>query len=91
MTIRPDAGEVRSIVRRVFSEMGVAPRTLDDISETILVDEGRVRARSYRLDDLMAMWMLDIGIVQFYDSEGNMVRRANLVSEIHPKPVRMAA
>ncbi|MCA9148052.1 MAG: hypothetical protein KDA92_02070 [Planctomycetales bacterium] len=91
MTIRPDAVEVRSIVRRIFSEMGVAQRELDEISETILLDEGRIRARSYRLDDLMAMWMLDIGIVQFYDADGNMVRRANLLSEIHPRPVRLAA
>jgi len=89
MTIRPDAGEVRAIVRRIFLELGIDGQTVNELSETILVDEGRVRARSYRIQDMMAMWMLDIGIVQFYDGEGNMIRCANLLSEIQPR--RMAA
>jgi hypothetical protein len=89
MTISPEAGEVRAIVRRIFVELGVDRRTVDEMSETILVDEGRVRARSYRVDEMLAMWMLDIGIVQFYDAEGNMTHRANLLAEIQPR--RMAA
>ena len=35
--------EVRAIVRRIFVELGVDRRTVDEMSETILVDEGRVR------------------------------------------------
>lgn len=89
MRISPDAVEVRAIVRRVFMELGVGDAALGDLSETILVDEGRLRARSYRLENLMAMWMIDIGIVQFYDEEGNMLRRTNLLAEIGPR--RMAA
>ena len=56
-----------------------------------MIDEGRARARSYRIADMMAMWMIDIGIVQFYDSEGNMLRRLNLLMEVEPQPRRMAA
>ncbi len=89
MLISPDVGEVRAIVRRIFGDLGVEPKTMFDLSETILVDEGRIRARSYRVEDLMAMWMIDLGILQFYDAEGNMLRRANLFSESGPR--RMAA
>lgn len=89
MRITPTAHEVRDIVRRIFSELGVDPTTIDGVSETILVDEGQVRARSYRIGEMMAMWLIEIGIVQFYDGEGNLVRRTNLLADIEPR--RMAA
>ena len=37
----------------------------------------------------MAMWLIDIGIVQFYDEDGNMLHRTNLLAEVNPR--RMAA
>src|SRR5271165_794497 len=40
------------------------------IEETILIDEGRYVARSYRMDGYMAMWLVPVGIVQFYDDRG---------------------
>jgi hypothetical protein len=89
MRFSPEAAEVRAIVRRVFMELGVGDAALCDLAETILVDEGRAQARSYRIENLMAMWLIDIGIVQFYDDEGNMLRRTNLLAEIEPR--RMAA
>jgi hypothetical protein len=89
MVVCPDAVQVRSIVRRIFAELGIDRLALEDLSETILIDEGTVRARSYRIENLMAMWLMDVGIVQFYDDEGNMLRRANLLSEAAPR--RMAA
>ncbi len=89
MTISPDAVEVRAIVRRIFLELGVGEAALGDLAETVLIDEGKIRARSYRVEQLMAMWMVDVGILQFYDEEGNMLRRANLLMELAPR--RMAA
>ena len=89
MVFSPDAVEVRTIVRRIFSELGVDRFALNDLSETILIDEGTIRARSYRIENLMAMWLMDVGIVQFYDDEGNMLRRTNLLTEVAPR--RMAA
>lgn len=89
MVVSPDAIEVRSIVRRIFSELGIDRFALEDLSETVLIDEGAIRARSYRIENLMAMWLMDVGIIQFYDDEGNMLRRANLLAEVEPR--RMAA
>jgi hypothetical protein len=89
MVVCPDAVQVRSIVRRIFTELGIDRLSLEELSETILIDEGTIRARSYRIENLMAMWLMDVGIVQFYDDEGNMLRRANLLLEAAPR--RMAA
>ena len=91
MRIAPDATEVREMVRHAFLDLGICERTLAGLAESIMIDEGRARARSYRIADMMAMWMIDIGIVQFYDSEGNMLRRLNLLVEAEPQPRRMAA
>ena len=89
MVVSPDAIEVRSIVRRIFSELGIDQFALEDLAETVLIDDGAIRARSYRIENLMAMWLMDVGIIQFYDDEGNMLRRANLLTEVEPR--RMAA
>ena len=91
MRVAPDATEVREMVRHAFLDLGIGESTLAELAESIMIDEGRARARSYRIADLMAMWMIDIGIVQFYDSEGNMLRRLNLLMEVEPQPRRMAA
>ena len=56
---------------------------------TILVDGGRCAGRSYRAGDHMAMWLVDIGIIQFYDGEGNMLQTINLLRELELD--RMAA
>ena len=54
------------------------------MKENILIDAGRYVARSYRLEDYMAMWLIDVGIVQFYDAEGNMLCTINLLLELEP-------
>lgn len=89
MQISPDAAEVRDIVRQMLIGLGVDRETLNDLSETLLVDDGKCCARTYRADRFMAMWLIDVGIVQMYDDDGNMVGRANLLTEIEPR--RMAA
>jgi hypothetical protein len=32
----------------------------------------------------MAMWLLDAGIIQFYDADGTMLRTINLLKELRP-------
>ena len=81
--------QVRRIVVETFRDLGVAPPCLFQVEEEILVHAGRYMARSYRADGLMAMWLLDVGLVQFYDEEGNMLRTVNLFEDAEPK--RMAA
>ncbi len=89
MTISPDADQIRTIVFRTFLELDVDEDRLSDLDERILLDSGRYVARSYRIDDFLAMWMIEVGLVQFYDGDGNMLRTVNLFEEIEPQ--RMAA
>ncbi len=89
MTISPHPDDIRTIVFRTFLELDVAEESLDDLDERIMLDEGRYVAHSYRVDDFLAMWMIDVGLVQFYDADGNMLRTVNVFEEIEPS--RMAA
>ena len=89
MTISPDPEQIRTIVFRTFLELDVDEECLDDLDERLHLDDGRYVARSYRVDDLLAMWMIEVGLIQFYDDEGNMLRTVNLFEEISPQ--RMAA
>ncbi|MEX0678947.1 MAG: hypothetical protein WD063_17870 [Pirellulales bacterium] len=89
MTISPNPGQIRTIVFRTFLELDVDEDALVDLDERVVLDEGRYVARSYRVDNYLAMWMIDVGLVQFYDSTGNMLRTVNLFEEIEPQ--RMAA
>ena len=89
MTVSPDADQIRTIVFRTFLELEVSEESLDDLDERILLDDGRYVARSYRVDELLAMWMIDVGLIQFYDSDGNMLRTVNVFEEIESH--RMAA
>ena len=59
------------------------------MAETILIDEGRYVARSYRIDGFLAMWLVPVGIVQFYDIHGGMLLTINLFKSLRPQ--RMAA
>jgi hypothetical protein len=89
MTISPNPEHIRNIVFRTFLELDVDEDLLADLDERIVLDEGRYVARSYRIDDYLAMWMIEVGLVQFYDAAGNMLRTVNLFEEIEPQ--RMAA
>jgi hypothetical protein len=89
MTISPDPEQIRNIVFRTFLELDVPEDSLTDLDERLLLDDGRYVARSYRVDDFLAMWMIDVGLVQFYDGNGTMLRTVNLFEEIQPQ--RLAA
>jgi hypothetical protein len=89
MTISPHPDHIRTIVFRTFLELDVDEESLTDLDERLMLDDGRYVARSYRVEDLLAMWMIDVGLVQFYDANGNMLRTVNLFEEIEPQ--RMAA
>ncbi len=89
MTVEPDPPEVRKLVIRTLEELGASASSLADLEETILIDDGKCSARSYRADEYWAMWLLGLGIVQFYDAEGNMLATVNLFKGIDP--LKMAA
>ncbi len=84
MKLSPSAWEVRELVEQTFQHLGVALYALENLDETILIQEGRYLARSYRVQNLMAMWLIDVGILQFYDDQGRMLRTINLLVETQP-------
>jgi hypothetical protein len=89
MTVVPEPLDVQRLVVQTFEELGAAMPSLFDLEETILIDDGKYTARSYRVEGYMAMWLLEVGIVQFYDAEGNMLATVNILKEL--KPLKMAA
>ena len=59
MTAVPQPENVRQLVVRTFEDFGARARTPWDLKETILIDEGKCMARSYRLYGYMAMWLVE--------------------------------
>ena len=89
MRMDPHPYAVREIVAQVFESYDLEVRSLSDLDETILIDDGRYASRSYNVDGYMAMWLVEIGVLQFYDEEGNMLQTVNLFEELELH--RMAA
>ena len=99
MTVSHSPQQIKQIVSRTFEELGVKTGsekiggekigTEPDLNETLLLHDGHYVARSYRAGELMAMWFVDNGFIQFYDAEGNMLRTIHLHQEIIER--RMAA
>ena len=89
MTIHPDPVDVRDIVFRTLLEYDVPEDLLDDLDERIMLDRGRYMARSYSIEGFMAMWLIDVGLLQFYTDEGAMLRTVNLLEEL--QGLRVAA
>jgi len=87
MTIAPQPEQVRELVARVFEEFGIEDSNVGRLNETLLIKAGRHVARTYRAEGLMAMWLLRAGVVQFYDSNGAMLRTVNLFKRLRPRPV----
>lgn len=86
MLVSPSDHEVRWIVEQSLQRYFEIPEAeLTDIIETPVLDSGRCIARCYRISNLLAMWLKDVGILQFYDDRGRMLRRANLFAEIEPR------
>ena len=79
--------EIRQIVFRTFLELGMGRNSLAGLIETVRPVAGRCMARSYRAGGLMAMWLMEVGLLQFYDAEGNMLRTINLFEEHQTLPM----
>ena len=60
-----------------------------DLASRIRFEVAVVDLRLPDLDGLMAMWLIEVGIVQFYDADGAMLRTINLFQEV--EPVKLAA
>ncbi|MHB0959185.1 MAG: hypothetical protein ACYC0X_24065 [Pirellulaceae bacterium] len=73
------ATQVRQLVVRHFARHGVVVQRHDDLQERIRLEDGRRVAHCYRAGGLFAMWMVDVGLVQVYDANGNMLATLNLL------------
>jgi len=91
MRVDTQPSEVLSIVVRMFEKFSATPQSVFDVEETVRIDRGKQIARTYQVDGLMAMWLLEIGVIQFYDNEGNMLATLSLiknaVKNAVPQPV----
>ena len=85
MRLHMNAADVRRLVAHYFVNLGVATAEVDDMQENIRIDRGRCVARCYRVGDLFAMWMIDVGVLQFYDADGEMLATVNLFTELQPQ------
>jgi hypothetical protein len=71
----------------MFRQFGAMPRTLFEMQETTRIDRGRCVARCYRVDEFMAMWLTEVGILQFYNAAGAMLATVNLLQRVRPEPM----
>jgi len=74
----PRPSEIRRLVLKMFRQWGTVPSRLFEMQEKIRIDRHRVVARTYRVDRLMAMWLSEVGILQFYDADGRMLATLHL-------------
>ncbi|HEX3871552.1 MAG TPA: hypothetical protein VHV77_14010 [Pirellulales bacterium] len=81
MKVAPTSDEVRTIVERTLSELTGSIVEPDLLRESVLINDGKYRGRTYRDGEFTAMWFVDIGLVQFYDGQGNLVRTIKLFEE----------
>jgi hypothetical protein len=82
----PSATLVRELVVEQFRRYGSDE---GDPTETLLIRDGRYRGRSYRAGEFLAMWMIEIGLLQFYGVDGTMLATIHLFDR--PASQRTAA
>ena len=85
MCLHMHAADVRSLVTRYFLELGADAVEVADVQENIRIDRGRCVARCYRVAEMFAMWLIDVGVLQFYDADGEMLHTVNLFTELQPQ------
>ena len=85
MRLQMHADDVLHLVGRYFVDLGLDSAEAEDIEENIRIDRGRCVARCYRVAEMFAMWLVDCGVLQFYDADGEMLRTVNLFTELQPR------
>jgi hypothetical protein len=84
MRLHMNAADVRGLVARHFLQLGADAEDVADVQENIRIDRGRCVARCYRVAEMFAMWLIDVGVLQFYDADGEMLHTVNLFTELLP-------
>lgn len=89
MQLAHSPADVRELVVAQFQQFGVEAEQAEAPAETILIRDGKYRGRSYRSGGLLAMWLIEIGLVQFYSADGEMLSMISLNNR--PSTQRAAA
>jgi hypothetical protein len=85
MRLHMHAADVRDLVTRYFLDLGADALEVAEVQENIRIDRGRCVARCYRVAEMFAMWLIDVGVLQFYDADGEMLHTVNLFTELQPQ------
>lgn len=72
--------EMRQVVLSGFQRHRRRRLESAELDERVRVEDGRVVAYCYRAGNLFAMWLVQVGLVQFYDGAGNMLQTVDLIS-----------
>ncbi|MEK6235304.1 MAG: hypothetical protein N2C14_11405 [Planctomycetales bacterium] len=80
MTALPhlSAEETRSLASQTFIELGADPERVADVKDTILIQDGHYRGRSFRVEGMLAMWMIEVDLLQFYAADGELLKTISL-------------
>jgi hypothetical protein len=84
MIVAPRPAQVRALVLSTLQSFGANVFSDLQVEETLLVQDGRCMARSYRTCDHFAMWLVEVGLLQFYNSEGDVLLVLNLLEDTAP-------
>ena len=87
MHLHLNAADVRDMVSRLFVDLGAETEDAVDLQENIRIDRGRCVARCYRVTEMFARWLIDCGVVQFYNADGEMLHTVNLFNDLQPQRV----
>lgn len=73
------ADSIRELVVATLRDLGATDDEMSQLTDTLLIREGRYYGRSFRTGQHMAMWFA--GLVQFYGADGEMLRTIVLKPE----------
>ena len=83
-----NSSDIRTAVLAALARRGVSIADTAATEETLLYQDGRAYARSYRIGTHLAMWLFDAHLVQIYDADGEMICALELVAQ--PATMRKA-
>ena len=78
MKYEPDPGHVFQLVQQTFGRLGVDRATCDDLFETLRFSRFGSPGRHYHAGDHRAEWLVDEGIVRFFDPSRKLLLCLNL-------------
>ena len=70
--------QIREIALRGLQQLGATAEDLSQLRETLLLKQDRYYGRTFRTAKLMAAWLDEIRLMQFYHADGSMLHAVDL-------------